>query len=172
LLASFWVEDGHGPWQHRSMRTWAVALVLSVAAFAPATAALADPVATFVRHTLHVSSYERADADLNGDGRSEAFVYVTDRDQCGSGGCVLFVLSPHKVSFRVVLRSTVIRRPIRLLATSTRGWRDVGVTVGGGGNVQPYMARLRFNGRRYPSNPTVPPAIPLKRPAGKVLISG
>jgi hypothetical protein len=150
----------------------AVALLVSLAAFAPATGSPNDAVAAFVQQRLHLSTYERADADLNGDGRAEAFVYVTDRNYCGSGGCVLFVLSPYKDSFRVVLRSTVTQRPIRLLPTSTRGWRDVGVTVAGGGVIQPYTARLRFDGRRYPSNPTVPPARPLKRPAGRVLITG
>jgi hypothetical protein len=154
------------------MGTLVVALVVSASAFGPAAGSRTDAAAAFVQQRLHVSSYERADADLNGDGRSETFVYVTDRGYCGSGGCVLFVLSPHKDSFRVVLRSTVTHLPIRLLPTSTRGWRDVGVTVAGGGIIQPYTARLRFDGRRYPSNPTVLPAIPLKRPAGKVLISG
>lgn len=132
----------------------------------------ANAISAFVQQRLHVSSYERADVDLNGDGRPEVFVYVTDQDYCGSGGCVLLVLSPQKDGFRVVLHSTVTQRPIRLLPTSTRGWRDVGVTVAGGGIAQPHTARLRFDGRRYPSNPTVPPAVPLKRAEGKVLISG
>jgi hypothetical protein len=119
---------------------------------------------------MQISSYKRADADLNGDGRLEAFVYVTDQGSCGSGGCNLVVLSPQGNSYRVVLRSTATQLPIRLLPTSTRGWRDVGVTVAGGGIYRAYMARLRFDGHRYPSNPTVPPAVPLKRPSGKVLI--
>jgi len=130
----------------------------------------ADAVATFIHRTLHVTSYKRADADLNGDSRSEAFVYVTDPGYCGSGGCTLVVLSRQGRGFRVVLRSTVTQLPIRMLPTSTRGWRDVGVTVAGGGITRRYVARLRFNGSRYPSNPTVPPAVPLKRPSGRVLI--
>ena len=168
-----WLESGHRPWQHRSMQTLAVALVLSAASFAPAIGSPSDAVAAFVHQRLHVSSYELADADLNDDGRSEVFVYATDRDFCGSGGCALFVLSPHEEdSFRVVLHSTVTQRPIWLLPTSTRGWRDVGVGVAGGGIIHPYTARLRFDGRRYPNNPTVLPAAPLRRPKGKVLISG
>jgi hypothetical protein len=131
-----------------------------------------EKVAAFVRRMLDVSSYKRADADLNGDGRSEVLVYVTDRSYCGSGGCTLLILSPQQRSYRVVLRSTVTQLPIWSLATSTHGWRDIGVTVAGGGIDPPYVARLRFNGRRYPSNPTIPPAVPLKRPSGKVLISG
>jgi len=131
-----------------------------------------DEVAAFVRRILNVSSYKRADADLNGDGRSETFIYVTDQSYCGTGGCTLLVLSPQKRSYRVVLRSTVTQLPIRLLPTSTHGWHDIGVKVAGGGIDPPYVARLRFDGRRYPSNPTIPPAVPLKQPSGKVLIRG
>jgi hypothetical protein len=66
--------------------------------------------------------------------------------------------------------ASIVQLPIRLLPTSTRGWRDIGVTVAGGGINPGYMARLRFDGRRYPSNPSVPPAIPMRRTTGKVLI--
>ncbi|MCH8615764.1 hypothetical protein LZ016_06575 [Sphingomonas sp. SM33] len=131
-----------------------------------------DAVAAFVQQTLGTSSYMRADADLNGDGRSEALLYVTDKDYCGSGGCTLLVLSKKGGRYRVVLRSTVTQLPIRVLSTSTRGWRDIGVTVAGGGITRPYVARLWFNGSSYPGNPTVAPAIPLKRPSGKILIGG
>lgn len=151
------------------MRALGLVLLISVAA-ANASVAPSDAVAGLVQQKLHVSSYKRADADLNGDGRKEIFVYVTDPGYCGSGGCTLLILSPQGTGYRVVLRSTVTQLPISLLPTSTRGWRDLGVTVSGGGITQPYMARLRFAGHRYPSNPTVPPAIPLNRPAGKVLI--
>lgn len=131
----------------------------------------ADPVAAFVERTWHVTSYKRADADLNGDGRPEAFVYITDPKYCGSGGCTLVVLSPHRRGFRVVLRASVTQLPIRLLPTSARGWRDIGVTVAGGGIPAPYLARLRFNGSRYPGNPTVPPAVPLAKKAGRIIIA-
>ena len=154
------------------MLTVAVALALSVGVSAPANGLPTGPVAAFVQQRLHVSTYQWADADLNGDGRPEAFLYVTDPDSCGSGGCVLFVLSPDKTNFRVVLRSTVTQLPIWLLPTSSRGWHDIGVTVAGGGVTRPYVARLRFNGNRYPGNPTVPPAMPLKHPSGKILIGG
>lgn len=131
-----------------------------------------DPIDAFVQQKLQTSDYTRADADLNGDGRPETFVYVTDQSYCGSGGCTLVVLSPRSGTYRVVLRSTVTQLPISVLPTSTRGWRDVGVTVAGGGITRPHMARLRFNGSHYPGNPTVAPAVPLSRPTGKVLIRG
>lgn len=124
----------------------------------------------FVRHKLGVSRYETARADLNGDGRPEVFVYVTQADYCGSGGCTLFILSPRGRTYRIVMHASATRPPIRLLRTSGNGWRDVGVLVAGGGIEHAYTARLRFNGRNYPGNPTVPPAVPLARPADKILI--
>ena len=152
------------------MRARALALAILAAPTVHASVTPSDGVAAFVQRTLHTSSYKRADADLNADGRLEAFVYVTDQAYCGSGGCTLVVLSPQGTSYRVVLRSTVTQLPIRVLQTSTRGWRDVGVTVAGGVITRAYTARLRFDGHRYPSNPTVPPAVPLKSPTGEVLI--
>jgi hypothetical protein len=83
----------------------------------------------------------------------------------------LVVLSRGRQGFRVVLRSSVTQLPIRLLPTSTRGWRDVGVTVAGGGIAKPALARLRFNGTRYPGNPTLAPAVPPNRSSGRLLIA-
>ena len=158
-------------WQDKSMRVLAAFLTLLCAGVASANGAPADPAETFIRQNLQTSSYRRADADLNGDGRREVFIYDTDPRLCGSGGCTLVVLSPHGQSYRTVMRTTVTQLPIKLLPTSTRGWRDIGVTVSGGGITKAYLARMRFNGQRYPSNPTVPPATPLNRPSGKTLIS-
>lgn len=149
------------------MRGWLIAGLLWGGAVAGASATQPDPVASYVSQTLHVSTFKRADADLNGDGQPEAFIYVTDRGYCGSGGCRLIVLSRRGNQYRSVLRSTVTQLPIRLLATSNHGWRDIEVTVSGGGITQPYMARLRFDGQRYTSNPTVPLAQPMTHIAGK-----
>lgn len=152
------------------MRFLLISSIILTGSASATSASRPDPVAAYVRQTLHVTQYKRANADLNGDGRPEAFIYVTDQSYCGRGGCTLIVLTRHKGQYRPVLRSTVTQTPINLLATSTRGWRDIGVTVSGGGIMQPYMARLRFDGRRYPGNPTVAPAQPMPRKTGKVLI--
>lgn len=136
----------------------AVAL-LALAGSAPATAQPHDAAAEFIRRSFGDASYLRADADLNGDGRAEIFAYVTDPRLCGSGGCNLLVLSPEDGHLRVVLRSTVAQRPIVLLPTATLGWRDIGVTVAGGGITRAYVARMRYdwNRDRYPANPTLEP---------------
>lgn len=149
------------------MLAFTVALVVSTAY----ARARADPVRAFIQRTLGTLTYKRTDADLNGDGRRESLIYITDPKFCGSGGCTLVILSPVGRDYRVVMHSTVTQLPVRLLTTSTHGWRDIGVTVHGGGVTHPYEARLRFNGRRYPNNPTVSPAIPLRQLSGRTLIA-
>lgn len=100
------------------------------------------------------ASLRIAFADLNGDGAQEALAYVSGPEWCGSGGCHLYVLEARGASYVLRGSLTVTRPPIRVLPTSTKGWSDLGVFVAGGG-VKGHEARLRFDGRRYPSNPTL-----------------
>lgn len=144
--------------------------LIGSAAVAQGRPVTADRVDAFIRRTLQIKEYKRADIDLNRDGRPEALVYVTDRDYCGSGGCTFYVLTKQGRSYRTVMRSTVTQLPIRLLPTSSRGWRDIGVTVSGGGVARPYLARMRFNGTRYPANPSVQPPLPAGQNRGRVVI--
>jgi hypothetical protein len=58
----------------------------------------------------------------------------------------------------VVTKTTVTRPPIQVLASKSNGWHDIAVRVAGGGIANGYDAELSFDGRKYPSNPTVPPA--------------
>lgn len=106
--------------------------------------------------------------DLNGDGRREAIVYMLG--QCGSGGCPMVVLTPQGNNYRKVSYFTIVQLPVRVLPGIHHGWRDIGVGVHGGGIMRPYIAALRFDGRRYPFNPTVPPAVRVSRPAGTIVI--
>ena len=103
--------------------------------------------------------YDYMPVDLNGDGRREVLVYVAGGSRnCGTGGCGLTVLQSTGSNWRVVSETSIGWSPIRILRTSSRGWRDLGVTVAGGGVTKPYEARLRFDGKTYPANPSVPPA--------------
>ena len=113
--------------------------------------------------------YVSAFADLDGDRRPEALVYLISGAFCGSGGCKWLVLTREGRSWRVVADTTVTNAPIRLLATSSHGWRDLAVTVAGGG-ARAHEALLAFDGHTYPRNPSV--ARPLRRGApGRVLIA-
>ena len=72
--------------------------------------------------------------------------------------------------YREITDISVARPPVRVLPTTNNGWRDLGAMVAGGGIIQGYEARLRYDGHGYPNKPTVPPAIKLQAIAGKQVI--
>ncbi len=115
------------------------------------------------------TSYVSAFADLDGDGRDEALVSLHSGLFCGSGGCALYIYTPAGASWREVAELTIVNAPVRLLATRSRGWRDLAVHVRGGGAEIPHEARMRFDGRTYASNPSMAPRIRGRAP-GRVLI--
>ncbi len=102
--------------------------------------------------------YVSASVDLRDDGAPEFVVYLTGRSWCGSGGCTMLILRPEGQSYKVFAKIMIVRSPIRVLAAKSHGWHDIAVRVQGGGIVQAYEARLSFNGKSYPSNPTTIPA--------------
>jgi hypothetical protein len=146
-------------------------VLLAIAAAAVLTSpAIADPapttapagVAAFIRHHLGSSDearYATAQVDLNGDGHPETVAFVMGSTICGSAGCTLLVLTPSGSTWRILADTTVTQQPIRVLATRSHGYRDLAVGVSGGGG-RDGMARLRFTGVHYPSNPTLAPAVP------------
>lgn len=116
--------------------------------------------------------YSAAFVDLGDNGRKEVIVYVTGRGWCGSGGCLMLILAPHDSSYKIVTSATIVWPPIRVLATKSHGWHDISVDVHGGGIRLGYQALLQFNGKTYPNNPTVSPALPLRVKApGKTVIT-
>jgi hypothetical protein len=99
--------------------------------------------------------------DLNSDGGLEAVVYLKGTGWCGSGGCGLLVLQQRSNKWAVVGDAGIVKLPIRVLPQQSHGWHSLGVEVQGGGIIEGYEAALDFNGIRYPSNPSMPPAHPL-----------
>lgn len=84
-----------------------------------------------LRHD-NTTRYSVAFVDLNGNGTSEAIVYVTGQRWCGSGGCLTLILTRRDSSYRVVTRVPITRPPIRVLPRASNGWHDIGVWVQGG----------------------------------------
>jgi len=110
-------------------------------------------------------------ADLNGDGRDEAVVYLVDPAVCGSGGCNLYVLTNSgQNNWAVDSKMTISRPPIYLLPSSTNGWADLGVTVSGGGLMRMVM-KVPREASAYASNPTVSPAVAIDPGNARMLIS-
>lgn len=157
------------------------ALVLLAALLLPAAAGAQTPqqesLHDFLQSSFHDAyedwpdtSYVAGFADLNGDGREEALVSLQSGLFCGSGGCALYIYTPDGPSWREVAELTIVNAPVRLLATRTRGWRDLAVHVRGGGMDIPHDARIRFDGRTYAENPSLAPRL-RGRAAGRVLIA-
>jgi hypothetical protein len=134
-----------------------------------------ESLKTFLRSSFAdaidpTTRYTAASVNLGGAARV-LIVYVTGRSWCGTGGCTTLILAPRASSCKVISVVTVTRLPIRVLTTKTNGWYDISVWVEGGGIQTGYEAKLRFDGKTYPRNPTVRPAQPL-RPgiAGEIVI--
>lgn len=132
-----------------------------------------DSVRKFLRtqnddkETYYIAAFR----DLNGDGVPEAIVYLLGGGSCGSAGCNLLVLQRAGDSWKVVSTMTIVNPPIRVLDSTANGWHSLGVWVEGGGIRSGYEAQMRFDGRKYPGNPSVAPAIKTKsRVPGEVVI--
>ena len=128
-----------------------------------------NPTSADQRTTRYAVAY----VDLNDDGTQEAIVYLISPGWCGSGGCSCLILEPEGSSFRIIATTAITQLPIRVLTQKTNGWHDLAVGVGGGGIPSGYEARLQFDGKNYPSNPSAPPAQRLQESAdGKTVIPG
>ncbi len=115
------------------------------------------------------AKYFPAFVDLRDDRTQEVIVYLIDH--CGSSGCVTLILVPKGSSYEIVTEVSIGWPPIRVLATKSHGWHDIGVRVVGGGDEHGYEAKLSFNGKRYPSNPSTRPSRRLVgKVAGKVVV--
>jgi hypothetical protein len=106
------------------------------------------------------ASYELdfALVDLNGDGIPDAIVLFKGPHNCGSGGCTLEILRGTQLGFEFLSRSTISREPIQILAERRFGWYSFTVSVSGGG-AKSCNAVMRFNGQKYPLNPSLAPCV-------------
>lgn len=129
---------------------------------------LADHFAPDVRGDTGELLYARAEVDLDGDGKDEVLAYVGGSLMCGTGGCNLVILKRDGAGYRQVGDLSLVQLPVGVLQTKTNGWRDLAVTVSGGGKPGGVM-RVPFDGTSYAGNPTTSPAEPADS-IGKVLI--
>jgi hypothetical protein len=157
-------------------------LFLSASCFAqfkhPPTASEERALRTFLQgyagdsDEKKTTRYDSAFVDLNSDGAREVIVLLSGNGWCGSGGCTMLVLTPEASTYRIVTKITVTRSPIRVLKSTSNGWRDISVQVRGGGILPGHEAELRFDGTSYPTNPSAPPARELnEKRAGEVVVS-
>ncbi len=108
--------------------------------------------------------YTWSRVDLNGDGRPEVVAQVVGPMFCGTGGCPLLIfreLSPGRL--QLLTQMSLFKDPLIVTERRHNGWKELitRVRVDAGTS---YYAVLRYDGRTYPTNPSVAPAIPLRRP--------
>jgi uncharacterized protein len=108
--------------------------------------------------------------DLNGDGVLDALVVFSSSYWCGTGGCTMLVFKGKTdKTFQLVSESSLVRPPVTVSETKTKGWRDLIIQVSGGGAPAKTVA-LKFDGKKYPLNPSDQPGLPDKPPVkGTVL---
>lgn len=104
-------------------------------------------------------TYYAGNVDLNGDGADEWMAYVAGPGACGSGGCPLRVFQQTSDGIETKGQLSVVQLPVGVFETETGGWRDLAITIGGGG-AEYAVAKVPFTDTAYVSNPTVAPAQP------------
>lgn len=95
-------------------------------------------------------------ADLNGDGNSEAIVYLVGTYTCGTGGCTAMIFEPDGSGYQLNTSLSLASQPIVVSDQTTQGWKDLIIPVSGGGSESGYHT-LRFDGQTYPSNASTAP---------------
>ena len=102
--------------------------------------------------------------DLNGDGKLDAIVFVSGNSVCGTGGCEVLIFKGDGKDYELITEMSVSHPPVFVGRTKTKGWSDLLMEVYGGG-IKSYFASLKFDGKSYPENPTVEPALPKRNRA-------
>jgi hypothetical protein len=90
--------------------------------------------------------------DLNEDGNKEILVGFTGPYFCGSGGCTQLLLDNQG---NVITTFSVSDYPVIIDTHKTNGWKDLFIYSGGKNRI------VKFDGKKYPSNPSVLPALKL-----------
>lgn len=130
-----------------------VLIILTTPAFAGDVPALETALKAWAE-VATVPQYKYAFVDLNEDGIDDAVVLMTGNDYCGSGGCTLLVFKGIAGSYKLVSYSSISNEPILVLNEKRKGWHTLSIRVAGGG-IEPGQVLMRFNGTRYPLNPTL-----------------
>ena len=141
-----------------------------------ADAAPPNPMPGIIKAKLGLSLYQDAGAALDATGKTQQYlVYARTSEWCGaSGGCTLFILTNNRGTWHLLSPITLVHLPVRILPNLTHGWHDLEISYSGqlpDGRPALVLSRMRFDGKRYPLNPSVPPAEPLAHPTGQSVLS-
>lgn len=96
--------------------------------------------------------------DLNEDKKPETFVYLLGTYVSGSGGSTALIFEDDEDEYKLISKITLVRNPIIVSHSKTNGFRDLIMYVSGGG-IKPFYSQIKFDGSKYPSNPSVQPQV-------------
>ncbi len=109
--------------------------------------------------------------DLNGDGKKEIFAYLVGPFVCGSGGCSAAIFEEKLGEYKLLSRFSLVNNPVIISNNKTKGYKDIIMNVFGGG-VESFFALLKYNGTKYPSNPSIEPKVePCTKVEGIAIVS-
>jgi hypothetical protein len=129
------------------------AIPCAVSPAAPPVISLTQVALQKIDADIKPDHYEIARADLDADGKEDVLALMNGKSSyCGSGGCTLFILKGNGKGFTSLGSVKVVNAPIYLSKSVTNGFRDLLVTVRGGGAITG-LASLAFDGKSYPSGP-------------------
>lgn len=101
--------------------------------------------------------------DLNDDGKDEYLVGLIGGDWCGSGGCTMLILD-NKMKQNTYM--TVVNYPVYVGAPGgaevTKGYSNIYIE-----NRDGSVAKMAWNGKKYPTNPSTAPKVDKKITEGK-----
>lgn len=101
--------------------------------------------------------------DLNDDGKDEYLVGLIGGDWCGSGGCTMLVLDRN---MKLNTKMTVVNYPVYVGAPggkeTTKGYSNIYIE-----NRDGNVVKMAWNGKKYPTNPSVAPKVAKKTIDGK-----
>ena len=102
--------------------------------------------------------------DLNNDGKDEYLVELIGSDWCGSGGCTVLILDKN---FKLNTKITVVNDPVYVGASNNKetnmGYANIYIQ-----NKDGSVAKLAWNGKKYPTNPSIAPKTDKKIIIGKL----
>jgi hypothetical protein len=86
--------------------------------------------------------------DLNDDGRPELLVWVPSSGYGGTSGYPLLIFRDDGRRLKLLSKIEPVWSPLFVLESSRRGWRDIVVQMGGGGDPMRYVVH-HYNGKTY-----------------------
>lgn len=96
--------------------------------------------------------------DLDGDGILEVFVYLIGFYVCGTGGCSAAIFKQKNGEYSLLSRFSLVNNPVVISNSKTKGYRDIIMNVYGGG-IENFFALIKYDGTKYPSNPSIQPKV-------------